>query len=283
MALFCQFWYWYPLAHCACLAFEPTAIIGLNGDLKAPRFDFVSNAKPSLFAYPAPTKPPKKEAVSKVATAVLSTTAKVKAREKKKAAAENDIMDTDEKVDLTRREVDGDVEMKDESEPSSKHGDISPINGSISNLADDGKASTSRLSRKPEPSFEILPNFSRVTPSQLPYVTFPSEGRYQPVRMISSTVSTSGKTPNSPHGLAPEKYAGGGGILILADLQPEEETEFIEFVSTIVAPPAEDPGPAHLGNGHAIHAPQPTGPHIALDDAQPEADPPEPFEYPFGD
>lgn len=34
MTLFCQFWYWYPLAHCACLAFEPTAIIGLNGDLK---------------------------------------------------------------------------------------------------------------------------------------------------------------------------------------------------------------------------------------------------------
>lgn len=34
MALFCQFWYWYPLAHCACLAFEPTAMIGLTADLK---------------------------------------------------------------------------------------------------------------------------------------------------------------------------------------------------------------------------------------------------------
>ena len=34
IALFCQFWYWYPLAHCACLAFEPTAVIGLNEDLK---------------------------------------------------------------------------------------------------------------------------------------------------------------------------------------------------------------------------------------------------------
>lgn len=34
MVLFCQFWYWYPLAHCACLAFEPTAIIGLNSQLK---------------------------------------------------------------------------------------------------------------------------------------------------------------------------------------------------------------------------------------------------------
>jgi 26S proteasome regulatory subunit N2 len=53
----------------------------------------VSNAKPSLFAYPSSTKPPKKETVTKVATAVLSTTAKVKAREKKKAAAEGDAMD----------------------------------------------------------------------------------------------------------------------------------------------------------------------------------------------
>ena len=112
MVIFCQFWYWYPLAHCACLAFEPTGIIGLNADLKvklestvaylqmlifhcqAPKFNFVSNAKPSLFAYPSPTKTPKKEAVTKVATAVLSTTAKVKAREKKKAAAEGDAMET---------------------------------------------------------------------------------------------------------------------------------------------------------------------------------------------
>jgi len=35
MVLFCQFWYWYPLALSACLAFSPTGIIGLNGDLKA--------------------------------------------------------------------------------------------------------------------------------------------------------------------------------------------------------------------------------------------------------
>ena len=34
MALFCQFWYWYPLAHCVALAFEPTAVIGLTENLK---------------------------------------------------------------------------------------------------------------------------------------------------------------------------------------------------------------------------------------------------------
>lgn len=112
MVLFCQFWYWYPLAHCACLSFSPTGIIGLNGDLKvcfeyhngsgvyisfshffqAPKFEYISNAKPSLFAYPSTTKPPKKETVTKVAAAVLSTTAKVKAREKRKAAAEGDLV-----------------------------------------------------------------------------------------------------------------------------------------------------------------------------------------------
>lgn len=53
----------------------------------------MSNAKASLFAYPSSTKPPKKEAVTKVAAAVLSTTNKVKAREKKKAAAEGETMD----------------------------------------------------------------------------------------------------------------------------------------------------------------------------------------------
>jgi 26S proteasome regulatory subunit N2 len=34
MALYTNFWYWYPLAHCLTLAFTPTAIIGLNSDLK---------------------------------------------------------------------------------------------------------------------------------------------------------------------------------------------------------------------------------------------------------
>ena len=105
------------------------------------------------------TKPPKKETITKVATAVLSTTAKVKAREKRKAAAEGDLMDTDEKSETKK---DHDVEMKPEevsSVSSGKHGNISPINGSISNLAEDGKPLGSKT-RKGEPMSETLPNFS---------------------------------------------------------------------------------------------------------------------------
>ncbi|KAE9408198.1 26S proteasome regulatory complex, non-ATPase subcomplex, Rpn2/Psmd1 subunit [Gymnopus androsaceus JB14] len=238
MVMFCQFWYWYPLAHCACLAFEPTGIIGLDGDLKVPKFELTSNAKPSLFAYPPATPPPKKEAVAKVATAVLSTTAKVKAREKKKAAAEGDAMDTDEKADV-KTEGDGDIEMK--TEEGSK---------------------AAKSAKKSEPSFETLPNLSRVTPAQLAYISFPSEGKYQPVRAVTAKpVSTrAGKTVRQIE----EKVAGGGA-------------EFIEFETVIQPPPAEvDP----TANGDAPHSVE-SGSHIALDEDAPEADSPTAFEYPF--
>lgn len=112
MVLFTQFWYWFPLAHLLSLAFTPTAIIGVNKDLQVrfirscctieltaarsqiPKFDFVSNTRPSLFAYPPATKPPVKEAVEKVATAVLSTTTKAAARAKAKEQVAGDGMDT---------------------------------------------------------------------------------------------------------------------------------------------------------------------------------------------
>lgn len=45
MVLFCQFWYWYPLAHCACLAFEPTGIIGLDENLKVSTYAITLNVQ----------------------------------------------------------------------------------------------------------------------------------------------------------------------------------------------------------------------------------------------
>ncbi|THV07679.1 26S proteasome regulatory complex, non-ATPase subcomplex, Rpn2/Psmd1 subunit [Dendrothele bispora CBS 962.96] len=255
MVMFCQFWYWYPLAHCACLAFEPTGIIGLDGDLKVPKFEFTSNARPSLFAYPSATKPQKKETATKVATAVLSTTAKVKAREKKKAAADGDVnMDSDEKAEGKTEDVD----MKDAP----------------------AKPSTPKSGRK-EPSSETLQNFTRVTPAQLAYISFPSNGRYQPVRGVTakSTTARAGKAPLSSK-QHEEKYASGGGILILVDSRPEEESEFIEFetAAEFTAPAPE--ATTATGNGDAIGATA-SGPHIALDESAPEAGPPESFEYPF--
>ncbi|KAI5122570.1 hypothetical protein M0805_004787 [Coniferiporia weirii] len=299
MVLFCQFWYWYPLAHCACLAFEPTAIIGLNGDLKAPKFEFVSNTRPSLFAYPSPVKPPTKESVSKVATAVLSTTAKAKARERTKekekaaATAGGDAMETDGKGEPIP-DTKGDVEMKAvETSTSALAGDISPITDSVSNLPEssksEGKVPEGKRLRKSEPSFEKLPNFSRVTPAQLAHITFPVEGRFQPVRPVSTRTvkplkgkalaTPTGKTPSSAAlGVTPERYAGGGGILILIDQTPDES---VEYIVPDVPEPVEPAAPPPIAADASATAS--SAPHIALDESLPEADPPESFEYPFGD
>jgi 26S proteasome regulatory subunit N2 len=86
LAVFTQFWYWYPLTYFISLAFSPTAIIGLNSDLQMPKLEFLSNAKPSLFDYPKPTTQQTATATVKLPTAILSTYAKAKSRASKKEA-----------------------------------------------------------------------------------------------------------------------------------------------------------------------------------------------------
>ena len=64
-----------------------------------PKFQFVSNVRPSLFAYPAPLASAPVEKVEKVVTAVLSTTNKFRARaqraEKEKAKTGSQAMDVE--------------------------------------------------------------------------------------------------------------------------------------------------------------------------------------------
>merc|ERR1719392_414790 len=100
--LFTQMWYWFPLIHMFSLVLTPNALIGLTDKLKIPKnFSLKSGAKPSLFAYPEPLKPPKKEEQAKAATAVLSTAAKAKALKEKKEKESAD------------KKKDADVDMDD--------------------------------------------------------------------------------------------------------------------------------------------------------------------------
>ena len=91
LAVFSQFWYWYPLTYFISLSFSPTAFIGLNYDLKVPKFEFLSHAKPSLFEYPKPTTVATTTSAVKLPTAVLSTTAKAKSRAKKDEQKEKSV------------------------------------------------------------------------------------------------------------------------------------------------------------------------------------------------
>ncbi|EPY50668.1 19S proteasome regulatory subunit Rpn2 [Schizosaccharomyces cryophilus OY26] len=197
LAVFLQYWYWFPLTHFMSLSFSPTALIGLNQNLDGPKFNFVSNAKPKLFAYPAKTVQPAAKAVQKVETAVLSTTVKAKARAKraereKHAKETEDDMKVDKKPD--EREADSSAMDIDEEKP------------------DD--ATKSESTRKEEPKREVLENFTRVVPAQLPYISFNANGRYYPVRKFT------------------------GGVLMLIDRESDKAPDLIELSRDAPTPQA---------------------------------------------
>jgi len=79
LAVWVQYWYWYPLMHFLSLATTPTFLIGLNKDFNIPnKFTVKCAARPSLFAYPRKLEEKKEDKKERVTTAVLSTTAKAK-------------------------------------------------------------------------------------------------------------------------------------------------------------------------------------------------------------
>merc|ERR1719382_2163712 len=61
MLVFTQYWYWFPLAHFLSLAFQPTAVIGLNSNLDMPVIQIRSAAKPSTYGYTPNIEEKKKE------------------------------------------------------------------------------------------------------------------------------------------------------------------------------------------------------------------------------
>ena len=54
LALFCNHFFWHPLALMLSLAFHPTAVIGLDKNLEVVDWNLRCNSPPSLFAYPRP-------------------------------------------------------------------------------------------------------------------------------------------------------------------------------------------------------------------------------------
>uniref|UniRef100_A0A0D6QV36 26S proteasome non-ATPase regulatory subunit 1 homolog n=1 Tax=Araucaria cunninghamii TaxID=56994 RepID=A0A0D6QV36_ARACU len=161
MAVFTQFWYWYPLIYFLSLSFAPSAFIGLNYDLKMPKFEFISDVKPSMFEYPHPTTPPTTTSAAKLPTAVLSTSARAKTRAKK----ESDIKNAAEKTSAD-----------DDKGPSSSDKDSEQMQ--VDN--------TSEKKTEVEPASEVLTNPARVVPVQEKYIKFFEDSRYMPIKPARS-------------------------------------------------------------------------------------------------
>ncbi|PSR78065.1 26S proteasome regulatory subunit rpn2 [Coniella lustricola] len=238
MAVFTQYWYWFPFTHFLSLAFVPTSIIGLDHELEIPSFKFHCATRPSLFDYPPEQEVKAEEGPTLVTAAVLSTTAQAKRRaQKKEKAARRESMDIDTPTTTTttannnnnnkapassdKMDIDDDKSKKtsDEATAEKKEGEA------------DKEASATPDSKKKAEKEKVgyeLENMSRVVPSQLKYISFPA-GRYKPV-----------KKPT-------------GGPLLLQDTQPDEPKSLIEEklkkVTTERAPVAgQTPGGAGAGS-----------------------------------
>merc|ERR1719318_534534 len=168
MLVFTQYWYWFPLSHFLSLAFQPTAVIGLNSNLDMPVVKFKSSAKPSMFGYPPNLEEKKKEDKEKVTTAVLSITNKQKKKEaeKKKGKDGEDKMEVDEKKEDKKEKMEVD-EKKEEEKKDEKE-----------------KEKEKEKSYEPEPNFELLSNPARVMKAQLKVVSL-EDGKYRPMKDIS--------------------------------------------------------------------------------------------------
>ncbi|XP_054014485.1 26S proteasome non-ATPase regulatory subunit 1 [Hylaeus anthracinus] len=252
--VFTQYWYWFPLAHCLALAFTPTCLIALNSQLKMPKLEIRSNARPSVYAYPAPLEEKKREEREKVTTAVLSIAARARRRESERRAR-----DSHEKMDVDPPETKTTVEVKEalpsEKEEKKKEKEEKDEKTEKTEKpektekAKESKESTKETKEKvekgekkgkdepekgekekkePEPNFENLQNPARVLRQQLKVIQLVEGSQYVPVKDLQI-----------------------GGIVMVKHIQADTEEELVEPV--------------------AAFGPKP--------DEEKEADPPEPFEF----
>jgi len=207
MALFSQYWYWYPLVPMISLAFSPTAVIGLNKDLNMPTASFKSNARPELFAYPPMKEEKKKDAGPAAPTAVLSITDKAKKRALKRTNSTGG-MDVEDKKDTTDDKKEDEKESENDKE-----------------FEEEKKEEEKKEEEKKPKDHEILYNPARVTIAQREHISFDQQSRYRPVRPGRIT---------------------GSGIILLTDASPNEEQVIVQVSIPGVAadePEGDEPEP----------------------------------------
>ena len=232
MAVFTQYWYWFPLTHFLSLSFTPTSIIGVDQDLEIPQFKFHSATRPSLFDYPPEQETKQEDAPEKVKTAVLSTTAQAKRRAQRKEKLQHrDSMDVDQTPMTPKVSADDKMET-DETAPTTKdteaeNKDPTPTEKKATEGPDKKPADTetapqekSVLKKRMEKEKVgySLDNMSRVLPPQRRYISFTDE-RYKAV-----------KRPT-------------GGIILLVDNKPDEAKSLMEMKVKKPVKPAAAPGP----------------------------------------
>jgi 26S proteasome regulatory subunit N2 len=207
-ALFCQYWYWHPMGLFLSLAFQSTAVIGLNRDLKMPQFSFRSNAPPSMFDYPPALQTEVKKVAQTVVTAELSITKKAKKRAQERGRASGD------GTSSLRSSV-MDVEAAPASSAASSSSAAAAA-AAAAPAAADGSSVAAAAAATPaaEPAFLILSNPSRVTVLQRSAISYNANARYRPLKSAADAI----------------------GIVMLEDTTPDVAEVLIDVGADTTAP-----------------------------------------------
>lgn len=164
LALFTQYYYWFPMVHFLHLAVEPCLLQGIDANLRPiNNFKILSKAKPSVYGYPKEVKLQEKVAPVKQAAAVLSTHSRVKAKGKKTATITSlAAMEVDTEKKLTNTNIQVVPESKDENmEKEKPEKEIEKV--------------------EEEPSEEILNTPCRIVPKQVGVIQQISGQDFQPL------------------------------------------------------------------------------------------------------
>ena len=192
MAVFTQYWYWFPLTHFLSLSFTPTAVIAVDQDLEVPSFKFHSATRPSLFDYPPEQETKSEDAPEKVKTAVLSTTAQAKRRaQKKEKLQRRESMDIDQTPTTPKNkdvgdkmDIDEPTPKTDEEKRDNEKQDSDKKDGEEAKESPAAAEGLKKRMEKEKVGYD-LENMSRVLPAQLKFISFP-DGRYEPVKKVAN-------------------------------------------------------------------------------------------------
>lgn len=232
MAIFTQYWYWFPFTHFLSLSFVPTSIIALDHDLEIPSVKFHCATRPSLFDYPPEQEVKAEEGPTLVTTAVLSTTAQAKRRaQKKERAQRRESMDIDSTPTVSKTASQPSADKMEVDETKSKADESNEKKEGESGTEKETSAApeAKKKAEKEKVGFEIE-NMSRVLPGQLKYISFPA-GRYEPVKKVSHTHRVLSNPPSRlsiGRLLTTGMKQPTGGPLLLVDSRPDEPKTLID-------------------------------------------------------